>query len=687
MPRQPITHLTEGQSTLGVRSLFAAQQQRILRLSEHGGNWKILGAGFGGTFSTSASAPRFRSARLGDYLAFTNDFDAPMYHILEQIGETGESLYEFEDMALISMTRAKFVWSWRNFLIFANVEMDNQRYAYRLVSSDFDNPISLDPARADSIAWTKDLMTHEEIIGGAPSGNEFLIYTTHGIWAMSIVGGTQVVGFRRVYNGEDNRLTGLLALPNTLANLGDTHIYAAEEPEEHGTMALYAFNQFMPRPERPEWLHRATPIIFDNINRDACEVHIGAVRGSEYYIFTAQTGDENECPSVGLRVNYKYQHCDKIDFGFTALGQYASQDQQSVRDFIVENRICTLEGMLELDDNLNLAYENEGLPNPLPTSTAEFEPMSIYTINPLHMGGTITVSGAGTAAVNGEYVWNETLDRYEMGDYYIATSTDGVTRTWALFEDTYDLQLYSNQTTIEDTWSTTDGGDAPPPSVTIGSDVVVVEDYEQTVSDEDSLCALLGDETVEAGCRPCRSEILLVGAASDDWCLKQLGGVFYREECANPEDEGENTSIGYVSATGAYILNGYTSIWRTGPMWVPESGVHAQAFAFDYQARLTNQSEPSDVNLRVAISGQVTDPNEEGCLVWHNRSAKKLRCQSTKTESEHRRANTQPAQTMTWNFEHRGPVLYFEWSISGVGGDADFSRVRIAAKPYAMRNL
>lgn len=84
--RQPITLLHEAQSFAGVRSLFAATQSRIFRLSEHGGNWKMLGSGFGGAASTSASAPRFRAARVGDYIAFTNDWDKPKYHILEQVG-------------------------------------------------------------------------------------------------------------------------------------------------------------------------------------------------------------------------------------------------------------------------------------------------------------------------------------------------------------------------------------------------------------------------------------------------------------------------------------------------------------------------------------------------------------------------------------------------------------------------
>src|SRR6185436_19013899 len=94
--RQPVTLIHEAQSSTGVRSLFIGQQQRLLRLSQHSGNWKVLGGGFGGEASTSAAATRFRAAQLGDYLWFTNDWDRPQVHILEQMGGSGESLFEVE---------------------------------------------------------------------------------------------------------------------------------------------------------------------------------------------------------------------------------------------------------------------------------------------------------------------------------------------------------------------------------------------------------------------------------------------------------------------------------------------------------------------------------------------------------------------------------------------------------------
>lgn len=660
--RQPITLLTEADSTSGSRSLFAATQGKIMRLSQHGGNWKVLGSGYGGVQSTSASAPRFRSAQVGDYVAFTNDYDQPVYHILDQQGENGETLYQFTDLQTLNVTRAKHIWAWRNFLIFADIEMDGQRWPYRLLSSDFDNPTSFDPLKADSIAWQKDLMTNEVILGGAPSGNSFLIYTNKGIWEMTIVGGDATVNFRRAYNAEDNEMKGTLAYPGLLVNTPEGNLYAGRD-------GLYLFTPYMSKPDRPEWLHRSTPLIFDRIDASACDVHVTGVYGDEILMSIAEQG--SNCPNVTLRINLTYKVCDKLDAGFTAYTHYTPQDIQTVRDFIVENRICTLAGVA----GLGFGYVNEGLPNPLPAGNAAFEPMSIHTRAVLQLGGTITVASAGTAAANGSYVWNYATSRYVKisNGYYILTTTDGTTRTWKLYTNGNSL-LYSNTATVGGTWSTANAGSNPKPAVTLGADVVTTEDYEQTANDADSLCALLGSEILDAGCRGCKVDPVFVGASSADWSLKEIGRVFYRETCANPTAVGSTTSDGYVSAVGNYSLDPYSSIWRTAPMFVKNAGVQAEHLELDCLA--VAQTPPSGIALRVGISAQPADPNTDECrLIWHQRSTRPLKCMSPATVEQHLKRGTMPSDTVEWQFFHKGKFLYFELRIDGTGGDATFSRI------------
>lgn len=370
--RQPPTLLFEAVSTRRTRSLILATQGTIAQLNEYSGNWRILGSGFGGDPVTKASAPRFKAAQVGDFLAFTNDFESPRYHQLESNSvDPPPLLKEFDDFALIGLSRAAVVWAWHDCLFFADVEMDNERFSSRLLWSNYKDPTSFDPAKLNSIAGSKDLFAHERILAGMPGvGNTFLIYTTHGIWEMSIVGGEQSFAFRRVYNGEENEGVAVLKYPNTLVQVGDGHMYGAED-------GIYKFNQYG-RPDRVEWLHRASSLVYDQINTDLCQVHVAIHTNNELLFSVARIGAADDCPDITLRVNTKYNMADVIDHGFTAFTNYRSYRVPTIRDFIIENGICTVEDLVAA----GYGWENEGLPRPIPSSSAPFDPQSIYTSTP-----------------------------------------------------------------------------------------------------------------------------------------------------------------------------------------------------------------------------------------------------------------------------------------------------------------
>lgn len=378
--RQPLTMLFGATSTRQINKFIIGSQTKLALLDEFAGNYRIIGTGYGGTPSTSASAPRFKCDQLGDTIVLTNDFDRPKYYVLEAAADNvGALVHEIPDLALIGLTRAACVWQWRNVMFLADVEMDYTRFSNRILWSQFDQPLQWDPADVQSIAGSKDLHRHERILAGAPSGNGFLIYTTHGIWEMVAVGGDQSFAFRRVYNGEDNEEMGTLFYPNTLVSRKETHMYL-------GSDGVYEYNQFSPSPQRVEWIHRSSNLLFDDIDSDACTVHIGASHGDEILFFVAKTSDANDCPSVGLRLNMQYQTADRIDHGFTALAKHHSQPIPTIRDFIVQHGICTIAALR----TAGYPYVNEGLPNPLPSADAAFTPVSIYTDTPQTIG-SVTV--------------------------------------------------------------------------------------------------------------------------------------------------------------------------------------------------------------------------------------------------------------------------------------------------------
>lgn len=371
--RQPVTMLFEAESSRKVRFLLAATQSVIAQLNAYSGAWTILGKGFGGQATTDGTAPRFKCARQGDYVVFTNDLDKVQYMVLEQPADTnGKFILPIDDMDVIGLSRARVIWCWHNCIFLANVEMDATRFGNRLVWSNFDDPTSFDPAKLNSITGFKDLYSHETILAGAPVGDVFCIYTTHGIWQMTVVGGEESFAFNRVYNGESNTSNDtrkcVLAYPNTLVNVHDGHAYLAID-------GAYYFNPWTMVPDRPEWLHKATADLFDNIDTNACDAHIGIPWGDEVYFSIARKDAPNHLPDYTLRINKTYRAVDVVDAGFSAFCQFSPDQAQTVRDFIIENRICTLAGLTAA----GYPYGPEGLPaNPI-SPIADFAPDSFYT--------------------------------------------------------------------------------------------------------------------------------------------------------------------------------------------------------------------------------------------------------------------------------------------------------------------
>ena len=156
------------------------------------------------------------------------------------------------DLATIGLSRAACIWSFRNCLFLANVEMDGERHANRLVWSDYDVPTSFDPAKVESITGYKDLDTGERILAGLPFGDSFLIYTNKAIWEMVVVGGDRSFDCVKRYDAAKNEGAGVCRYPNTLVACPEYHMYLGED-------GVYAYNTYFGQPERIEWFHRSSP--------------------------------------------------------------------------------------------------------------------------------------------------------------------------------------------------------------------------------------------------------------------------------------------------------------------------------------------------------------------------------------------------------------------------------------------
>jgi hypothetical protein len=300
----------------------------------------------------------------------------------------------------------------------------------------------------------------------------------------------------------------------------------------------------------------------------------------------------------------------------------------TMRDFILKNEIC------ELYDLYNFAsiFDDEGLPlDVFDADPAPFQPQHIFT----------------------DKVKDVAID-------FVSILTESVLQSnGSLIDITYPKK-YTQQISAEDT--------------------------DQLNPSADSLCALLGNQTIDDNCNICKTKTLFIAALSDDWCLKQLNdGMFYREICANPDAVGRWTAVGYETAQAGYTLQGVSSIFRFAPLFVKNAGVQSKMLELDYLSQ--PQTPPSQIGLRVGISAQVADPNTDECrIVWHQHSLKDLTCISERTAAQHRALNTKPSETLHWNFVRNGKILYFELRIDGVGGDAVFSRVNSDVERYEINN-
>lgn len=594
--REPITMLAESESSRGIRTLWAATRSRIARLNETTGNWKIIASGMGGGAGTDCSGRRFRCANVGDYMIFTNNYDRPKVHRLEQPPFDSTLIADIPDLEVIGLTKAAVIWAWKDIIFLADVEMDNERVPNRIVWGDLRNPTSFDPSKPESIAGYRDLNYGERVLAALPTqAGTCMVYTTEGIWEISAVGGNQVFQWREAYPGKKSDYTGILKYEGTLIDIGGEHLYMAKD-------GIYAFDPYRSRPEQIAWLHRASATLFENLDRDECAAHIAFVHGDEAFFSVKRVGDA--CPGLTLRIETNYKVADYIDHGFTAATNFRSQPVPSIRDFILDKRICTLAGMKTAFEDYEISgpFVNEGLPAPFATPSAAFAPESFYT-----------------------------------------------------------------QTTQA-----------------IGD--VTTEDWERETADTDSLCALLGELSIDQICQRCEGVSALIVASSQDWCLKEMNpDVFYRERCVNTSAVGTTSSDGYTSAIGSYILDGYNSLLRFSPMFTDEAMVCVEVFKL--KAVPVYQVSPAILRLRVGISGQQADPNDDNCLiVWTDCTTRELKCLTRKTSEQHKATKTSPSEDIKWKFHHFGRNVFLEFKITGTGGDCTLSGVIAEAKPIPAKN-
>lgn len=365
--RSPVTMLFEATSTRKSTKLYAGTHSSLFALNNGTGNWRVIAKDYG-----NGSTTKWKAAQSGDALLFTNNFDEPRYHLFDQGSINGEATSLIPDFVTLKITKVGTFVYWKGHIFAMNVVIGGDVKPHGVYWSNYERPLDWIPM-GGSTAGSQDLDFDESIIAAAPLANRLLIYTTRGIWEAFAAGGTgPVFSFSKRYDPRDFG-EACLFYPNTLVTVGDEHVYL-------GVDGVYLYNLFEEKPKRIEYMHRASNVIFDDINRDNCDVHIGAYDFErKRIIFSwARTGESQNSQSLAFSTDPQ-PFASVIDHGFTAMVNYVNKGRPKLlRDWLLENCICDEAG-------LNSAWEQfeseGGFCTAQEAVTCATTPGSIWTTN------------------------------------------------------------------------------------------------------------------------------------------------------------------------------------------------------------------------------------------------------------------------------------------------------------------
>lgn len=370
--REPVTLLFQSTTNDGFRRLLLGTKTKLGVMDEASGNWTNIGTGLGVDGDDSLTQLRFHAAELQNRVFFTNNFDTPKYYdfsgVVQEIPDLATA---GEDGGAISKSRV--IISWNGLIFLMNNEEDGARISSRIRWSDLNDGLAWDVSDVASVSEFQDLDYGEVILNAVPLGSFLYVFTDKSLWRCGLTINTDnpsepyaVLNCIKVYTEPKNRAK-CLAYPNSIVSTGFEIFYAASD-------GIYRFDPYLPQPERVEWIHRATGLIYKElgpipdffgipwstrIDKQACQSPIMEyvpgpneeetagcgelhVSWATYDPLAVPTGGETgtvDCdeivptpPPVGsginrhtLVLNLKYQTADYRDYGSTAMVNFTSQ--------------------------------------------------------------------------------------------------------------------------------------------------------------------------------------------------------------------------------------------------------------------------------------------------------------------------------------------------------------------------
>lgn len=329
--RLPVTFLFEARSTRNSTKLIAGTERALYVLNNSTGNWKVISDKLGG------SGARWEAAQVKDVVVFTNNRDEPVYwnYGQEATEADDQSVAKIADLETeLTITRAGVVIAWKGHVFLMNVTQDGQVFGNRIVWCDFENALSWVEGSA-STAGNADITHGETILAAGLIRDTLLVYTNRGIWEgrVGAAANGPTFTFTKRYEPEDSG-ENVIFYPNTLVSIGDEHLYM-------GSDGIYTYNLFLDKPKRPEWIHAASELIYQDLNASNCEVHIAAYNSKRKEVLISWAGESDSYPTQTLVLHTDEPFSYLLDHGFTAMLTHTPRlNTLSIREWFLDLCIC-----------------------------------------------------------------------------------------------------------------------------------------------------------------------------------------------------------------------------------------------------------------------------------------------------------------------------------------------------------
>lgn len=359
--REVVRFLWEAVSTAGTRRVIAGTDNRLFVSDFSQGQWGRIYER-----KESVTTPtNWQAAQVNDGVVLSNNLDPLFVWFFD-----APSVTEIESLKAIGLTSAAVLYSWKGIVFLGDVVMDGEHIPHRVVWGDLNAPLNFEPSNA-TLSGFQDLSYGERILRFKELSDYLLIYTDRGVWQLTAIGGDAVFNFRAAYQALETS-EACLAYPGTLASTGQSHLYL-------GSDGIYEYDLYKPKPDRVEWMHACSNIIFDSIDAEVCNQHTAVYHPPNKEYIVSWVEADGSVPRQTLAFNTEAKTSDVIDHGFTAMLTHIPDLRASVVEAVSKKFPAT-----------------DGCPAGCLCGEDEFNAIMAYQFTQLHPGETPPPPPAGS---------------------------------------------------------------------------------------------------------------------------------------------------------------------------------------------------------------------------------------------------------------------------------------------------